>query len=168
MSAETVSISAAGACPEASPMLNPDAHEGDGAPPRPAYRPRFFAALLGVLLLGGGYGALLLILRRYTLRGLLFCSIFSAALAGGLTAYVQTIADSEVVAFGIEVPAVMQDDLQRLNGQTITANGIEQFLQNLRVGGHPVGSTEYASVEARVSPRIGSGSRIRRCARSWT
>lgn len=101
---------------------------------------------------GGVYGALLLLLRRFTLRGMLLCSVLSAALAGGLTAYVQTITDTQTIRGNVCVPREFQEAVQRDATKKITPARIARFLDELREAGKFNGVQDFQSVTIALIP----------------
>lgn len=100
---------------------------------------------------GGVYGALLLILRRFSLRGMLLCSILSAALAAGLTAYVQTITETQTIRIVREVPSRLQDKYLDVVSREITSQRVLRFLESLHAEDKLARSRDFNSLTVTFS-----------------
>lgn len=101
---------------------------------------------------GGVYGALLLILRRFSLRGMLLCSILSAALAAGLTAYVQTITETQTIRASLPVGSKAQDELLGKLREKITKERVLHFLEALREAGKLEGVQDFQAMNLSFAP----------------
>lgn len=77
----------------------------------------------------GVYGVLLVVLRRFSLWAMLLCTVLSAALTGGLTAYVQSFVEIQTKVVEIELPEEFQADYISWVNSTLTENRIKSFLQ---------------------------------------
>lgn len=83
---------------------------------------------------------------------MLLCSILSAALAGGLTAYVQTITHINEVQACLEVPKRYHQTVIRHATERATQERILAFLEALQAAGKLKGVSELNSVSVAFNP----------------
>lgn len=105
----------------------------------------------GPLLLGacflGVYGALLLILKRFSLASMLLSIILSASLTGGVHAYVYSFRESETRKDSFYLPPKNLKALLERSRTSLTSTRVTAFVLDLYAAGHLKQAIDYDELE---------------------
>ncbi|MBI3832385.1 MAG: hypothetical protein HY291_22870 [Planctomycetes bacterium] len=101
----------------------------------------------GPLLLGacflGVYGALLLLLKRFSLGAMLLAAVLSAALTGGVHAYVYSFRESETREDSFNLPPEKLKDFLERSRTSLTSTRVTAFVLDLYATGHLKQAIDY-------------------------